>query len=280
MELPVSLAEINLLQNGFLKIDNKREMIEICIIAHRGLSGRFPENTMIAFREALKISVDMIELDVQLSKDRKVVVFHDEKLGRTAPGKKLIKECSLKALKQLDAGSWFDKKFSAERIPTLEEVLELVGHKTKLNIEIKSTAYEEHETPDCIERQVTELIQKKNMVDSVVISSFETNCLRRIKQIPNAPPIALLDNGIEKKIDLIKEIQPVSYHPYYRRLSLEDIDQIHQANVLIYPFTVNNREDMKTMIDMGVDGLITNVPDVLKRLCLDHKFDQLHSTLW
>ncbi|MBF0278093.1 MAG: glycerophosphodiester phosphodiesterase [SAR324 cluster bacterium] len=249
-------------------------------IAHRGFSGKFPENTMLAFREALSLGVDMIELDVHLSKDRKVVVHHDDELGRTAAGTGLIKDHTLKELKALDAGSWFDQKYSAERIPLLEEVLDIMDGPTKLNIEIKSAAYEEEETPDGIEHQIAALVRKKGMEEKVVVSSFQVNCLRRLNQISNAPQVIILDLGIEKKLDLIEEIRPVSYNTYYWRLSLEDIDTVHQAGASLNVFTVNNRTEMETMIRMGVDGIITNTPHLLKKIFLDRQLGHTRESLW
>lgn len=238
---------------------------KILNIAHRGFSKKFPENTLIAFQEALNLGVDMIELDVHLSKDRQVVVHHDDELGRTNDGQGRLKDYTLRELKSLDAGSWFDQKFSGETIPLLEEVLALVTNQTRLNIEIKAAAYEEEEPADGIEQQVAALVQKKGIIETTIVSSFQANCLRRMNRLPAAPQVALLDYGKGRNLDLIAEIRPFSYHTFYRRLTVEEVDQVHQAGLPLYVFTVNTLEDMETMIQMGVDGIITNSPDVLKQ---------------
>ncbi len=265
------------METGY-KVEIMQKKIEI--IAHRGFNDQFPENTMIAFKEALALGVDMIELDVHMTKDRKVVVHHDDILGRTVPGSGLIKNHTWKELQTLDAGSWFDQKFSGERIPLLEEVLELIGDQAKLNIEIKPAAYEEKETPDSIEKQIAGLVRARGMKDSVVVSSFEPDCLRRLNQISGAPQVVLLDRGIEKKLELIEEIRPVSYNTHYWRVSLEDIDHVHQAGISLNVFTVNTQEEMKTMIKMNVDGIITDTPHLLKKLLLDLQLGHPHESLW
>ena len=239
---------------------------KILNIAHRGFSEKFPENTLAAFKAALELGVDMIELDVHLSQDRHVVVHHDDALGRTNNGHGLLKEHSLEALKALDAGSWFDSQFSQETLPLLEDVLDLVAGRAWVNIEIKASAYEEKETPDGIEQQVVRLVQAKGLVGTTLISSFQPNCLRRVNQMPDAPPVALLDEGNQKNLGLIEEIQPYSYHTFYRTLSLDEVEHVHQAQLPLFVFTVNAPHEMKTMLHMGVDGVITNAPHTLQTI--------------
>ena len=109
------------------------------VFAHRGYSAKYPENTMAAFKAALKFNVDGIELDVHETKDGALVVIHDEKVNRTTNGKGYVKDYTLKQIKELDAGSWFNKNFKGEKIPTLKEVLQLVKPTGKIvNIELKS----------------------------------------------------------------------------------------------------------------------------------------------
>lgn len=235
-------------------------------IAHRGFSEKFPENTLAAFKAALELGVDMIELDVHLSKDRHVVVHHDDTLGRTNNGQGTLKDHTLDKLKTLDAGSWFDPQFAQETIPLLEEALDLVKDKAWVNIEIKASAHERIATPDSIEKQVVQLVQKKGMTATTVISSFQPDCLRRINQIPEAPHVGLLDGGSQKSLRLIEEIQPYSYHTFYRKLSLDHVQQVHQAGLPLFVFTVNAPRDMENMLHMGVDGIITNAPDTLQTI--------------
>ena len=107
------------------------------IIAHRGAFGYAPENTISAFKLAVKMGAKAIEIDVQMTKDREIVVYHDYFLGRTINGKGLIMNKTLSELKKLDAGLWFSDKYKGKKIPTLEEVLKAVPEDVELHIEIK-----------------------------------------------------------------------------------------------------------------------------------------------
>ena len=131
------------------------------IIGHRGYPAKYPENTLAAFEAAIEAGAVMIELDVMLSRDRKVVVIHDATLDRTTNGKGSVADLTLAELKQLDAGSWFDAQFVGQQIPELSEVLDLVNGRAYVNIEIKSNAYEAHHPPDAIEKQVVDWLRQK-----------------------------------------------------------------------------------------------------------------------
>ena len=145
-----------------------------------GIAAKYPENTLAAFDAAIGAGAVMIELDVTLSRDRKVVVIHDATLDRTTDGNGAVADFTLAELKQLDAGSWFDAQFADQRLPELSEVLDLVNGRVSLNIEIKAHAYEPGHPTDAIEKQVVELVRQKNLLDSCMISSFEANILVQI----------------------------------------------------------------------------------------------------
>ena len=164
------------------------------IIAHRGFKKKYPENTLIAFQAAMDAGVPMIELDVTLSRDRKLVVIHDETLERTTNGHGSVHDHTLEELKQLDAGSWFHSDFADERLPELGEVLDLVDGRVITNIEIKSNAYEPHHPADAIEKQVVDLVKQKKALDEVLISSFNVDILRQISEMANRPPQALISS--------------------------------------------------------------------------------------
>ncbi len=131
------------------------------IIAHRGFKQKYPENTLVAFQAAMDAGVEMIELDVTLSRDRKLIVIHDATLDRTTNGHGSVHDYMLEELKQLDAGSWFHPEFAGLRLPELCEVLELVDGRVITNIETKFHAYESHHPPDAVEKQVVELVKKR-----------------------------------------------------------------------------------------------------------------------
>ena len=185
------------------------------IIAHRGYRAKYPENTLASFSAALDIGVKMIELDVMLTRDRKMVVIHDATLERTTNGHGPVSSYTLKELKELDAGSWFHPRFAGERLPALEEVLDLVSDHALLNIEIKSNAYEAHQPPDAIEKQVVELVRRKNALTSVLISSFEWKILENVASMEDAPAIALISKypAAGANVKLCIRLKAFSWHP-------------------------------------------------------------------
>ena len=151
------------------------------VVAHRGYSGRYPENTASAFEAAIRTGADMIELDVCLTKDRIPVVIHDQTLERTTEGHGLVSEFALSEIKKLDAGSWFSPEFKGESIPTLEEVLLQIRGKISINIEIKPECFESSGPADAIEKQICILVEKFGINESVLISSFEHSIFPKIK---------------------------------------------------------------------------------------------------
>ena len=146
-----------------IKINSNKNFNPTWIIGHRGYHAKYPENTLVSFEASIKAGVDMIELDVMLSRDRKLVVIHDANLARTTNGNGSVADFNLDELKQLDAGSWFDAQFADQQIPDLSEVLDLVNGRAYVNIEIKSNSYESHHPPDAIEKQVVDLMGQKNL---------------------------------------------------------------------------------------------------------------------
>lgn len=232
------------------------------IIAHRGYSTKCPENTLVAFKAAMDVGVQMIELDVMLSKDRKVVVIHDATLERTTNGSGSVGDYTLAELKRLDAGSWFDPLFTDERLPTLEEVLGILNGRTALNIEIKRDAYEPHNPPDAIERQVVEMVRERGLLHSVLISSFEWKVLENIAAMEDAPAIALLSRYPDEDhhLEFSQKLNAFSWHPRCQELKHEHVREIHQAGLLVFPYNVETQEDYGQMVEMQVDGVITSDP--------------------
>jgi glycerophosphoryl diester phosphodiesterase len=234
------------------------------IIAHRGYRARYPENTLAAFEAAIDAGADMIELDVLLTKDRKVVVIHDESLDRTTSGQGRVSDYTLSELKALDAGSWFDSRFREERLPTLEEVLEKVDGRIPINIEIKRSAYELHHPPDAIEKQIVELVARKNAVENVLISSFEWRVLDHLSVLKKAPAIALLSQHprLGNPLEACKRLGAFSWNPSGRSLKKEHVRKMHEAGILVFPYNVNTPKDVRRVLDMDVDGLIVDDPPI------------------
>ena len=232
------------------------------IIAHRGFKKNYPENTLVAFQAAIDAGVQMIELDVTLSRDRKLVVIHDATLERTTNGHGPVKDYTMEELKQLDAGSWFHSDFADQRLPELGEVLDLVNGRAITNIEIKANAYEPNHPPDAIETQVVELVKQKKMQNAVLLSSFNMDILAQIASMKNPPAIALISEkaATSRTVERCKGLKIFSWHPYYRILTERQIKLARNAELRIFPYGVDTFEDYVKMMDMKVDGVITDDP--------------------
>ena len=232
------------------------------IIAHRGFKQKYPENTLVAFQAAMDAGVAMIELDVTLSRDRKLIVIHDATLDRTTNGHGSVCDHSLEELKQLDAGSWFHSDFAGQRLPELGEVLELVDGRVITNIEIKSHAYEPHHPPDAIEKQVVDLVKRKNLQDSILISSFDSNVLQQISLMKAPPQIALISKHPLKRntIEICKRLNTFSWHPDRQIVTLAQVRKFRAAGIRVFPYNVDTPQDCARMAGLKVDGVITDDP--------------------
>ncbi len=232
------------------------------IIGHRGYRAKYPENTLGAFQAAIEAGAAMIELDVMLSRERKVVAIHDATLERTTNGHGSVADFTLAELKQLDAGSWFDSQYANQHIPELSEVLDLVNGRAYVNIEIKSNAYESHHPPDAIEKQVVELLRQKNLLDTGMISSFDVNILEQIASMKEAPAIAFISRKPTDKntVKMCTRLNVFSWHPDQRIVTRNQVKQMHAAGLKVFPYNVDTLEVYLKMTGMNVDGVITNDP--------------------
>jgi glycerophosphoryl diester phosphodiesterase len=232
------------------------------IIAHRGCSATHPENTLAAFNAAIAAGAHMVELDVNLSADRRLVVIHDPTVDRTTNGRGAVGALTVAQLTRLDAGSWFDPRFGAERIPTLAQVLECVRGRLKVNIEIKPEAVEAHGPADAVERQVLDLVHSLAMDDAVLISSFAWPVLEKIRHLDARIALGLLcDNPAEPSaIDWCRRIAGFSWHPDSRRLTRAQVDAWHEVGARVFPYQVVSRPALQRLLALGVDGAIVDDP--------------------
>ena len=236
------------------------------IIAHRGYKKKYPENTLVAFKAAMDAGVPMIELDVMLSRDRKLVVIHDETLERTTNGHGPVHDYTLEELKQLDAGSWFHSEFVGQRLPELGEVLELVDGRVITNIEIKSHAYEPHHPPDAIEKQIVDLVKQKKSRNLFLISSFDPNILEQISAMQDPPALALISKkpADGETLKICAQLKVFSWHPDYRVVTPNQVKKMHAAGIRVFPYNVDALRGYRQMLAMKVDGVITGDPFLAK----------------
>jgi len=232
------------------------------IIAHRGYRAKYPENTLVAFQAAMNAGAPMIELDVMLSCDRKLIVIHDATLERTTNGSGPVVDYTLEELKQLDAGSWYHSQFAGERLPELEEVFDLVSGKALINIEVKSNAYEPYHPKDAIEQQILELVKRKKAWSWVLISSFDADILQQISSMENSLPIALISKtpATRHTVKLCTRLKVFSWHPNHKIVTRKQVNMMHAAGIKVFPYNVDRLEDYVKMINLKVDGVITSDP--------------------
>ncbi len=235
-------------------------------MGHRGASGAAPENTIAAFIAAAEQGAHVVELDVMLSGDGEVVVIHDYTLDRTTDGSGLVKEHSLAELKRLDAGSWFSADFAGEKIPTLQEVIDALDPAMLLNIEIKS----ESPATDGLEKAVVDVIARNNLYGRVLVSSFNPISLLRVKLADRRIPVGLLYMA-DLPVYLsqgwfIPILLPEALHPSYDLVDEAYMEWAHRKGFKVNVWTVDEAADMERMIDLGVDGIITNRPELLTQI--------------
>lgn len=239
------------------------------IFAHRGASAYAPENTLPAFELAVRQGVDVIELDVKLTGDGKVVVFHDQTLDRITGNPIKVKHCSLAELLKFDAGSHFDTSFRGEPIPTLEKVFKSIGDQCYYNIEL--TNYDS--LIDSLPERVAELIQKHKLTNHILISSFNPIAILRFRRYLPDIPIALLarpgKHGTLARSRLGYLLSYQALHIALKDTTSAIINRAHQRRCLIHIFTVNQAEEIRRIIETGADGFLTDDPLLAKRIRKD-----------
>ncbi|AAS41616.1 MULTISPECIES: glycerophosphodiester phosphodiesterase [Bacillus] len=243
-------------------------------IAHRGASAYAPEHTIAAYTLGQQLKGDYIEIDLQMTKDGYLVAMHDETLNRTTNGTGLVKEHTLEEIKQLNAGSTYNKKYpnlakkeyENAKVPTLEEVIEVFGHDANYYIETKSP----DEYPE-MEEKLLEIINHYEIQDKVIIQSFSEESLQKIHNLNvNIPLVQLLSY---KKAVQLTELEIKKYKTYciglgmnYKYIDSAYVKRIKKHGLEVHPFTVDNEQDMKKLLLWGVDGMFTNYPDRLHSL--------------
>ncbi len=231
------------------------------IIAHRGASAAAPENTPAAFRRALAIGVDAVELDAHLSCDGEPVVIHDPSLGRTTNGAGLVKDLTMAALRRLDAGRWFGEEFAGERIPTLAEALEIL-RTVRVIIEIKNGPIYYPQ----IAGRVGAVVRAAGH-QSITVSSFDHHVLLQSRAAePEIETAALFRARPVDTVRMARDAQAQVLHPHWTFATRDLIDAAHAAGLRVEVWTVDDPAAMAEMAVRKVDGIMTNVPDRLREV--------------
>jgi glycerophosphoryl diester phosphodiesterase len=235
---------------------------EVLVVAHRGASAYAPENTLIAIKKAMDMEADYAELDVQLTKDKEVILLHDMNLKRTAGIDALLRNLTLEELKKLEAGAWFGKEFRGEPIPTLQDVIRLVKGKMRLNIEIKTFRPE----PE-IAQKVVDIIRSEHFENQCMVTSFNREVVIAVKRI--APEIITgFIFGKNYPDDVFKGSWDV-LSCNHRIATPEFIQKAREHNKQVYVWTIDSEKSIKRFIDRKVDGIISNKPDLVKKILKD-----------
>ncbi|MEX1377383.1 MAG: glycerophosphodiester phosphodiesterase [Eubacteriales bacterium] len=233
------------------------------IYAHRGASYAAPENTMAAFELAYQMKADGLELDVQLTADGHVVVIHDDEVDRTSNGTGIVERLNYSDIKAMDFGSWKSNEFKGEKIPDLVDVCKLIKDKNMLlNIEIKPTVRSSE-----IEAKVIDICKSFDIVEQVVISSFDHYCLRRIKkQFKQIETAILYQSGIINAGAYAKRtVKADGIHPHQYAIVAECVKSAVKNGMKIRPWTVDDVEIFKRIAKVKyITGVITNKPDVMR----------------
>lgn len=235
-------------------------MNNLCV-AHRGFSGKAPENTLAAIHMAAELPyVTWMEIDVQLTKDGVPVVIHDYTLDRTTNGHGKVKEMDWSHIRRLDAGLWKGREFRGERVPSLEEVLDLAKGRLKLNIELKNAG----NLYPGIERRVTGLLAAKGMTDDAVLTSFDTGTLGRIGEADEAVRKGLIfDSRWGDPAGRVRDLGCSFLSISFSRLTPGLARFLSSRGVAVMAWTVNKSKEMRRLADMHSDIMIcTNRPDI------------------
>jgi glycerophosphoryl diester phosphodiesterase len=228
--------------------------------AHRGASGYAPENTLAAIRLAMEMGADMCEIDVQQTADDRLAVMHDDTLARTTNGTGNLWEMTLAELQKYDAGSWFDTRFAGEKLPALEQVIELVRGRMPLNIEAKIHGHERN-----LASLIVETLKRERFDDECVVTSFDHRVVDEIKTLAPELTAGCIFGWREFSAAVFSgKAKLLSAH--YSLVDAAFLERACAAEKKVHVWTVNDQWLMRRMIEMGVDGIITNYPARLNTL--------------
>jgi glycerophosphoryl diester phosphodiesterase len=236
-------------------------------IAHRGASGHAPENTMAAFRRAVELGARFIETDLQITRDARVVAIHDSTLDRTTSGKGQVHLLALDEIRALDAGAWFHRdgaSFAGERVPTLGEILDFAKEQDVIfYLEIKSgPAWG-------VEHAVVAALRDRSATARVVILSFDPAALDAVRRLDSTMMTGFLCEHPSGDFDLVERTVRAGARQLVARGDLitpEVVDKAHHAGLQVVAWTINEAEQMRRLIAIPVDGVITDYPDRLLQI--------------
>lgn len=280
-----------------LPVTNSQSNINIDVQGHRGARGLLPENTIPAFEKAIEIGVSTLELDVVISADNKVIVSHEPFMSHEIcldpEGNEILKEeehehnifkLDYADIKSYDCGSKFVDRFpNQEKLkthkPSLSDMvtrIEQLSDSHYYNIEIKRRPVWDNdfhpgykEFADLVIQEIMDL----GIMERTTVQCFDVQSLQYIHEsYPDVILVYLIQNmnSINENLDILGFV-PEIYSPYYKLIKSETVKVCKEKSMRLIPWTVNDPDDMKSMIEMGVDGIISDYPDILKEICEEHR---------
>lgn len=229
------------------------------VVAHRGASGEFPENTRVAFEEAIRLEVETIEIDVHLTHDRQMVILHDYSVDRTSDGEGAVADLSLAAIKGLDAGNWFHARFAGARFLTLAETLDLMPRTMKLNVHVKET---EEDQDELVSKVVSEL-ERRSLLSTAFVTGNK-GVVQAARNLQSEIQICCFLSVEECRALDCRILQPGN-----AIVTPELVAGAHRYGIEVNPFFADDSEEMRRLMECGVDGILTNYPARLQELLRD-----------
>lgn len=239
------------------------ELRKVDNVAHRGASGYAPENTIAAFDKGVEMKADFIEIDVQRSEDGELVIIHDTTVDRTTDGTGKVKDLTFNEIRSLDAGSWKGEQFKGEQIPTFDEILDRYHGKVGILIELKAP-----ELYPGIEAQVAQKLIERNLDkpqnEKIIIQSFNFESMKITNNLLPKVPIGVLTSSLtHTSEEELKEFSTYAdyFNPSYGIVTEELVNRVHNLGMKIQSWTVRSHKAAEFLLNMNVDGIITDYPD-------------------
>lgn len=247
------------------------------VIAHRGYSALYPENTMPAFQAAVEAGADMVEFDVRLTRDRRLAVIHDDTVDRTTDGRGYVRELGLGEILHLDAGSWFGPTFTGTRVPNLESVLSFLAGRCLMNLELKTSPDASYSDKSALACAALGMVRSRGLMDSALFSSFDHGMLRLIRRLEPYAQLGVLAEGLYDlgpAMDLVSELDAVSLHPRAGLMEKVTVGALHEQNRLVLAWAGEGEDTgalMLRALALGADGFFTNEVKALVRAVRDFR---------
>ena len=233
--------------------------LRVWVIAHRGASAVAPESTAAALRAAVGAGADMIEVDVQLTRDGRAVLFHDERMERTTDGCGRLDRLRYREVVRLDAGTWFAPRFAGQRVLLASQALRLMPRSMRVNVELKRTAH-----PRVLLARLSRVLAAPAARSRVLLSSFVPSLLRPWQRRGWATAL-ICDRDAGGSLTRAARLGCVAWHPQERLATPARIARAHAAGLRVHPWVVDDPARARQLIRCGVDGFFTNDPGRLRR---------------